>query len=242
MAGRAGAAGLDGMGDVGDGAQVEFLDFAPDVRFAHREAFADDASLLGVMGFQLDPQFFEVHAAPLRPVEHRRFQRLGAHDRAMHLLARQAVEVVDDVLVANLERAQRGEAALFDQRAERLGGRNGRRAAERQVACFGDDVLCRITGMPPDAKGEAQRVAADDRAVFAQTVRVFDLPQVGSRLAVHRVHEKLFGFLAIFPSHVRSPYGCTMPQIGGLTSRDQIKIRVRGGRRFRDRFFRANSV
>ena len=59
--------------------------------------------------------------------------------------------------------------------------------------------------MAIDAEGEADGVAAGNRAVLAEAVGVFDFAQVGSRLAVDGVHEELFGFLAIFPSHCGPP-------------------------------------
>ena len=44
-------------------------------------------------------------------------------------------------LLRDLQGLDRRVAALLDQRAKRLRGGNGRGAAERQVAGFGDDVL-----------------------------------------------------------------------------------------------------
>ena len=84
---------------------------------------------------------------------------------------------------------------------KRLGGGNGRRAAERQVAGFRDNVFRGVGRVTFDPEGEAERVAAGDRAVLAEAVGVFDFAEVRSRLAVDGVHEELFCFFAIFPRH-----------------------------------------
>ena len=101
MARHAGPAGLDGVGDLGDGVQVQFLDLAADVGLAQREALADDAPFLLLVGVDVDAQTFQIDAPFLRPVEHGRFQGLGPHHRAVDLLlAASPSRIVHDVLVA----------------------------------------------------------------------------------------------------------------------------------------------
>ena len=150
------------------------------LREKHLQTIRPSVLLVGV---QVDAQAPQIDAAALGPVEHGRLEGLGAHHRAMDFLPRQALEKRDDVLIRDLQRLDRRVAALLDQRAEGLGGGDGRRAAERQIPGLGNHVLRRIGRMPPNAKGESYGVAAGQRAVLAQPVRVFDLAQVRARLA-----------------------------------------------------------
>ena len=152
------------------------------------------------------PSCCQIDAALLRPVEDGRFEGLGAHHRAVDLLLRASPPRKSTMSwLRDLQGLDRREAALLDQRAERLRGGDGRRAAEGQVAGVGDDVLRRVGRMAFDAKGEAHGVAAGDRAVLAEAVRVFDLAQVRSRLAVDGVHEELFVFSLYSHAIYRSP-------------------------------------
>ncbi len=201
MAGRARPAGLDRVGDLRDGVQVQLADLAADVGLAQGKALADDAAFLLFVGVDVDSQFFEVDAPPLRPVEHGRFQRLGAHHGAVDLLLRQAAEKLHDVLVLDLQRLDRRVAALLDHRAQRLGGGDRRRAAEGQVAGLGNHVLRRVGRVTTHPKGKTHGITADDRTVLAEAVRILDLAQMRPRLAVDGVHEELLGLFAILPSH-----------------------------------------
>ena len=99
MARHAGPARLDGIGDLGDGAEIQLADLAADVGLAQREALADDAAFLLLVGVDVDAQPGQVDAPLLGPIEHGRFQGLGPHHRAVDLLLRQAVQEIDDVLV-----------------------------------------------------------------------------------------------------------------------------------------------
>ncbi len=228
MAGHAGPAGLDGVGDLRDGVQVQLADLAADVGLAQGEALADDAALLLLVGVDVDPQFPQVDAAALGPVEDGRFQGLGAHHRAVDLLLRQPAEKLDDVLVLHLQRLDRRIAPLLDQRAEGLRGGDGRGAAEGQVAGLGDHVLRRVGRMTPHPEGETHGVAADDRAVLAEAVGIVDLAQVRPRLAVDGVHEELLGLLAILPSHGCPPLGFALVVFRRGLAR---LVQIRRGRR-----------
>ncbi len=117
VAGHARPAGLDGIGDLRNGAEVELLDLAADVRLAERETLADDAAFVALVGVQIDAQLLQIDAAPLGPIENGGLQRLGPHHRAVDLLLRQTAQEIDDVLVADLEGLDRRKTALLDQRA-----------------------------------------------------------------------------------------------------------------------------
>ena len=95
--------------------------------------------------------------------------------------------------------------APLDQGAEGLGSGDRGSAAERQIAGVGDDVLGGISRMAADAEGESHGVAAGDRAMLAQAVRIVDLAQMRARLAMHGIHEKLLRLFAILPCHCCSP-------------------------------------
>ncbi len=204
MAGHAGPAGLDGVGDFRDGAEVQLLDLSAEVGLADGKALADDAALGLFVGVQVDAQLGQVNAPFLRPVEDGRLQGLGAHHRAMDLLFRQPFEEIYNVLVLHSQGLDRREAAPLDQRTKGLRGGDRRGAAESQIAGGGDHVLGGIGGMPLDLEGEPDRVPAGERAVFSEAVGVLDLPQVRPRLAVDGVHEELFRLLAILPRHLQS--------------------------------------
>ena len=186
---------------VGDGGQIEFLDLAQDIGLGETEAGADQSALLLFVVADVDPEFGEVDAAFLRPVEHRGLERLGAHDRAVDLGLGKSVEILDDVLVGDLERVDGGEVTLLDDGAEGFGRGDGRGAAEGEIASLGDPIQPRVVGVTIDAEGEPQGVAAGDGPVLAETVGVFDLPEVRAGLSRYRRHEEFGGFLRVVPGH-----------------------------------------
>ncbi len=202
MAGHAGPARLDGVGDLGNGAQVELLDLASQVGLGHREALADESALFLLLFSLIDPQQPEIHPALARPVEDRGFQGLGAHHRAVDLLVGEPFQERDDVLVLDLEGLDGRVGALLDDRAERFGCGDRRGAPEGQILRLGDDVLGGVGGMPVDREGEAQGIPAGDGSVLAKAVGVLDLTEVGSRLAVDGIHEELLGLFAVVPRHL----------------------------------------
>lgn len=201
VAQHAGASRLDGIRDFGNGAQPELADLALDIRLGEVETLADDAAFLLLLLVDIDAELRQIDAALPGPVEDRGLERLGAHDRAVDLLVGQALEKLHDVLVGDAEGLNGREAAFLDNGAKRLGGGDGRSAAEGQVARLGDDVPGRVRRVAPDAEGEPEGIAAGDRAVVAEAVRVRDLAHVGSGLAVDRIHEELLGFFAVVPGH-----------------------------------------
>ena len=117
VAGCASTARFHGRGHFRDGAEVELLDFASQVRLAQREALAYEPSFLPLIGVELDSQAVQIDPASLGPIEHGRSKGLGAHHRAVNLLLGQAFEIRHYVVILKVEGLQRSVAALLDQRA-----------------------------------------------------------------------------------------------------------------------------
>ena len=57
-----------------------------------------------------------------------------------------------------------------------------------------------------DAKGEAQGVTADDRAMFTETVGIFQFTHVGTGFTLDGVHEQLEYLVTIIPGHILLPF------------------------------------
>ena len=70
--------------------------------------------------------------------------------------------------------ASMGVPALLNQGAQGFAGGDGRRASERQVPGFGDNVLRRVGRMAFDPEGKSDGVAAGNRAVLAESVGILD--------------------------------------------------------------------
>ena len=68
---------------------------------------------------EVDAEAFQIDAPLLRPVEDGRLEGLGAHDRTVDLLPRQALEELHDVLV-RIFRPGWACSPLLDQRAQGL--------------------------------------------------------------------------------------------------------------------------
>ena len=205
MAAHAGPARLDGAGDFGDGAEVQFANLAANIGFGERKAFADHSAFVLLVGVDVDAQPRQIHTPFLRPVEHGRLQGLGPHHRAVNLLRRQSFQKIDNVLVADLQGLDGRVTALFDQRTQSLRRGNRRRAAEGQIAGLRNHVLRRVGGVPLHSKREPHDVAAGDRTVLAEAIRILNLSHVRAGLAVNGIHEQLLRLIAVLPSHTGPP-------------------------------------
>jgi len=214
VTGHAGAAGFDGVGDVGDGLQLELLDLAQQVRFGETKALADESSLLLFLVSNVDSENRKIDGPFLGPVEHGRFERLGTHHRAVNLLLRQPFQVIDDVLIRDLQGLDWGEVSFLDDRAQSLRSGDRRGATECEVSRLGDDVLGRIRLVTVCAKRETQGVTTREGAVFAETVRIVDLPEMAAGAPVDGVHEEFGGLFRVVPGH-HSPPGRAKHPTGG---------------------------
>ena len=206
MARHACSAGLDGVCDVGDCPQLELFDLTFEVGFGETKAGTDQPPLFLLVAADIDTQVGEIDPTFLGPIEDRRLERLGTHYRAVDFGLREALEIVDDVLVGYFEGSNWCVVALFDDGAQGLGGCDRRGATKGQVASLGDVVFRWIIGVPVDPKGEPKGVATRDRSVLPKAVRVFDLAQMGARLSLHSRHEEIGSFLRVVPGHESSAH------------------------------------
>ena len=115
MAVTAAAASLQCLSDGRDRLELEFFNLPFEIKLYDGEALSDNAPILLLDRRHLDAKFGQVDIAPLRPIEDRGLERLGTHDRTMDLLRRETLQIVDDVLVANLERSNWCIATHLDQ-------------------------------------------------------------------------------------------------------------------------------
>ena len=185
----AGAPGFQRAGYFVGRFEPKFANLAAQVRFGNPETLANDASFVDVVPELLETERFQIDAATRRPVPNRFFERFGAHHGAVHLLRRKPFQKFDDVLIGDLQRVDRGRAALFDDATKRFRRRDRRRAAERQELRLDDFILRRVGFVALDAKSELQRVPASDRAVFADAVRVLDFADVRPGFSLNGVHK-----------------------------------------------------
>ena len=179
VAGRTAAAGLGVVGDLLDRVKAVGAHHVLDHHGVDGEALADQRAFLVVVA----PDFAAV-------VGDRRLQRLAPHHRAVHLFRRQAVEVVGDVLVADLQRLV--ERLALDDLGQRRRRGDGRAAAEGLEMRVLNDLGFRV-----DFQHQPQRVAALDGADIADAVGLFQ--QAG----VARVEEVFFDFFGVVPHGVR---------------------------------------
>jgi hypothetical protein len=152
MAGGAAAAGLGVVDHVLDRGQVVGAHRVFDQHRVDGEALADQRAFFVVVL----PFFAAI-------VGDGGLQRFAAHHRAVHLLRRQTVEIIGDVLVADFQRVVQRHA--LDDLGQRRAGGDGGAAAEGLEAGVLDGFRLRV-----HLQHQAQRVAAVERADVADRV------------------------------------------------------------------------
>ena len=123
----------------------------------------------------------------------------------MDLLLRQSLQVIDNIAVLDFKCGYGRIAPTFYDFAERFGGCDGRRAAERKVLCLCDNILGGIGRMALNAESKSHGVSANDRAMLSHAIGIFNFSQMRAGLAMNSIHKQLFCFFAIFPTHVAAP-------------------------------------
>ena len=175
VAGFAGTAGLGVVGDFLQRGQAVDLDRALDHRRIDAEALADQLAFVMVVHPLLAPVIGDGGA-----------QRLGAHDRTVHLLRRQAFKVVGDVLVGDQQRLI--DRLADDHLGQRRGRRDGGTAAEGLEPGVLDDLGFRL-----DLEHQTQRVAAGNRTDLANGIGLF------KDTGILRVEEVLLELVRVVP-------------------------------------------
>ena len=175
VTGRAAATGFRIVGHLFEGPEAVGTNGILDHHDVDRKTLADQIAV-----------FVIVFPYLATIVGDRRLQRLASHHRTVHLFRRQTVEIVGDVLVADLQ-------GLVERLAlDDLG--QGRRRGDRRAAAEGlearviDDFRFGV-----DLQHQAQRVAALDGTEVADTVGVFQ------RSRVPRVEEVFAHLLGVVP-------------------------------------------
>ena len=140
-AGPARAARLERARYFVDRLEFQFANLAAQIRFRYPKALADEPAFVLVGTETLNSQRFHIDAPFGRPIEDGRFERLRAHNGAVNLLRREPFEIFDDILIRNFERLDRGNFPLFNNAAERFGGRDSGGASEGEELRFDDLVL-----------------------------------------------------------------------------------------------------
>ena len=175
VATRAAAAGLGVVGDVLDRREPIGRDDLIDQTGVNAETTADQFALVVVFGQSFTPI-----------VGNGRLERLATHHRAVHLLGRQAVEVVGDVLVRDLQGIVEGHP-LDDLGQGRR--RSDRRAAAERLEVRVEDPVA--AGIDPEQQPEG--VAAGDCPDFTHRVRF------RQRSRVAWLEEVVLNLLGILP-------------------------------------------
>ncbi len=190
MAAATAAAGLREMGYLFHRGQIVGAHHILDQHRINGEALANHRAFLVVV----DPRLAAI-------VSHGGLQRLAPHHRAMHLLGRQAIEIVGNLLVGDLQGfVQRHALDDLGQRRRRGDGRTAAEGLEMRIQ--------NALGFGIDLEHQAQRVAALDRT---------DVPDgIGAvqGTGVTRIEEMLTDFFGVIP-HDAAPLILVDSQDGG---------------------------
>ena len=172
MAIAATAAGLDVIGHRLDGGESVLLHGPLDLLVGHAKTFADDLAVDFLLGFAA------VMGDGL-------FHGVATHYRTVHFLFGQSAQVIGDVLVGHLGRLVQGHS-LDDFGQGRRGG-NGTGTSEGLKLSVGN------ASVRAQLEGKLQRIAAGQRADFADTVVIVYETDVA------RVEKMVFDFIGIVP-------------------------------------------
>jgi len=178
VASRAAAARLGVVGHVLDRAQAVGADGVLDHDRIDGEAFTDQGALLVVV--------FPLHPAV---IGHGGLQRLAPHHRTVHLLRREAVQVVGDVLIGDLQRVLDRHA--LDDFGQRRGRGDRGAAAESLEGSVLDEFIHGV-----DLDRQPQGIPAVDRADIADAVGPLQHPDIAG------VVEVFLDFFGVVPHGV----------------------------------------